>query len=39
MVSMGERLGLLGGYDTLGAYLQRCTSRDAFKRAVERAVE
>lgn len=39
MVSMGERLGLLGGYDVLNAYLQRCTSRPAFKRALERGVE
>ncbi|NND81658.1 MAG: glutathione S-transferase family protein [Gammaproteobacteria bacterium] len=39
MVSMAERLGLLGGYPNLQAYLQRNTSRDAFKRAIERAVE
>ena len=39
MISMGERLGVLNDYPELEAYLQRMTSRDAFKRAVEKAVE
>lgn len=39
MVSMAERLGLLAPYPTLAAYLNRNTSRAAFKRAIERAVE
>ena len=39
VVSMAERLGLLGNYPTLAAYLERMTSRDAFKRAIEKAVE
>ena len=39
MVSMLERLGMLGAYDTLKAYLQRNMARPAFLRAVERAVE
>lgn len=39
VVSMAERLGLLGGYPTLVDYLQRMTSRDAFKRAIATAVE
>lgn len=39
VVSMGERLGLLGDYPQLKAYMQRCMSRPAFLRAVEKAVE
>lgn len=39
VVSMGERLGLLGDYPKLQAYMQRCMSRPAFLRAVEKAVE
>jgi len=39
VVSMGERLGLLGDYPKLHTYMQRCMSRPAFKRAVEKAVE
>lgn len=39
VVSMGERLGLLGDYPELKAYMQRCMSRSAFLRAVEKAVE
>jgi glutathione S-transferase len=39
VVSMGERLGQLGDYPKLQAYMQRCMSRPAFKRAVEKAVE
>jgi glutathione S-transferase len=38
-VYMGAALGQLEGHDTLAAYLQRCTSRPAYQRAVERAVE
>lgn len=39
VISMGDRLGQLGGYPTLAAYLKRMTSRDAFKRAIDKAVE
>lgn len=39
VVSMGERLGLLGDYPKLQAYMQRCMNRPAFLRAVEKAVE
>ena len=39
MCYMGTALGLMDGYDKLNAYLQRCQSRPAFQRAVERAVE
>jgi len=39
VVSMGERLGLLGDYPKLHTYMQRCMSRPAFTRAVEKAVE
>ena len=39
MVSMAERLGQLGGYPSLEAYLQRCRARPAFVRALEKAVE
>lgn len=39
VVSMGERLGLLGDYPKLQAYMKRCMSRPAFLRAVEAAVE
>lgn len=39
VVSMGERLGQLGDYPKLQAYMQRCMSRPAFQRAVEKAVE
>ena len=39
MVSMGERLGQLADYPRLSDYLNRMRSRDAFKRAVEKAVE
>jgi len=39
VVSMGERLGLLAEYPVLQAYMQRCMSRPAFLRAVEKAVE
>ncbi|MEM7361313.1 MAG: glutathione S-transferase family protein [Pseudomonadota bacterium] len=39
MVSMAERLGQLGNYPSLAAYLERMKSRDAFKRAIEKAVE
>lgn len=39
VVSMGERLGLLGDYPELQAYMQRCMNRPAFLRAVEKAVE
>ena len=37
--SMAERLGQLGNYPTLQAYMKRITSRNAFVRAVEKAVE
>jgi len=39
VVSMGERLGQLEAYPKLQAYMQRCMSRPAFQRAVEKAVE
>lgn len=39
MVSMGERLGLLADFPKLSNYLTRMRSRDAFKRAIEKAVE
>ena len=39
MVSMAERLGLLDGYPSLQAYWERCKSRPAFIRAIEKAVE
>lgn len=39
VVSMAERLGQLSDYPTLQAYMQRCMSRPAFQRAVEKAVE
>ncbi len=39
VVSMGERLGQLADYPVLQAYMQRCMSRPAFLRAVEKAVE
>jgi glutathione S-transferase len=39
VVSMGERLGVLGDYPELQAYMKRCMSRPAFLRAVEKAVE
>lgn len=39
VVSMAERLGQLEAYPTLKQYLARCTSRPAFRRAVEKAVE
>ncbi|MEM7766410.1 MAG: glutathione S-transferase family protein [Pseudomonadota bacterium] len=39
IVSMAERLGELGPYPTLKAYLDRNQQRDGWKRAVEKAVE
>jgi len=39
VVSMGERLGILGDYPKLKAYMERCMSRPGFLRAVEKAVE
>lgn len=39
VVSMAERLGQLDGYPKLKTYVQRCMSRPAFQRAIERAVE
>jgi len=39
MVSMAERLGLLSNYPKLQRYLDRMTSRPAFARAIEKAVE
>ncbi len=39
VVSMGERLGQLEDYPKLQAYMQRCMSRPAFQRAVEKAIE
>jgi len=39
VVSMAERLGQLGSYPTLQAYMQRCMARPAFVRAIEKAVE
>jgi len=39
MVSMAERLGVIGDYPTLVAYFERMKNRDAFKRAIEKAIE
>lgn len=39
VVSMADRLGQLGGYSRLQAYLERIKSRDAYQRAVEKAIE
>jgi glutathione S-transferase len=39
VASLARRLGQLDGYPTLDAYLQRNFSRDAYLRAVDRAVE
>jgi len=39
MVSVLERLGKITNYPTLSAYLERMRGRDAFKRAVKKAVE
>lgn len=39
VVSMAERLGQLGPYPTLQAYVDRCRARPAFQRAIEKAVE
>ena len=39
VVSMAERLGQLETYPRLKAYLERITSRDAYKRAVDKAIE
>ncbi|MBU2098627.1 MAG: glutathione S-transferase family protein [Gammaproteobacteria bacterium] len=39
VVSLAKRLGVLDGYPTLLAYLDRNTSRPAFKKALERAIE
>ncbi len=39
VVSMAKRLGLLGPYPTLNAYIERNLARPAYLRAVERAVE
>lgn len=39
VISMAERLGLLGAYPSLRAYWQRMQERPAFKAAIERAVE
>ncbi len=39
VVYMGAALGQLDNYPTLAAYLERCMSRPAYQRAVERAVE
>lgn len=39
VISMAERLGLLGKYPSLAAYLQNMRARDAFQRAVANAVE
>lgn len=39
VISMAERLNLLTTYPTLQHYLQRMTSRAAFKRAIANAVE
>lgn len=39
VVSMADRLGQLGNYPALSAYLERCKARPAFQRAVARAVE
>ena len=37
--SMAANLGLLGDYPTLLAYIDRIQRRDAYQRAVEKAVE
>jgi len=39
VVSLAKRLGLLGSYGSLNDYLERNLARDAFKQAVEKAVE
>ncbi len=39
MISMAERLGQLEPYPSLQDYWQRCQSRPAFVRAIEKAVE
>ena len=39
VVNMAKRLGLLESYASLNAYLERNFARDAFKRAIEKAVE
>lgn len=39
VVSMAHRLGQLEDYPSLQSYLQRCMSRPAFQRALEKAVE
>ena len=39
VISMAERLGQLADYPKLQAYMQRCMTRPAFQRAVEKAVE
>lgn len=39
MISMGQRLGVMSDYPELEAYVKRMMNRDAFKRAVEKAVE
>lgn len=39
MVSMAERLGQLGPYPELAAYVARNTARPAFQRALDRGVE
>jgi glutathione S-transferase len=30
-----QNLNLLGGHERLAAYIERCTSRPAFKRALD----
>ena len=39
MVSMADRLGLLGEYPELKGYMERMMARDGFRRAVDKAVE
>ena len=39
VISMAERLGQLGDYPTLKAYIDRNKARPAFARAVDKAVE
>ena len=39
MVSMADRLGLLGEYPELKGYMERMMAREGFQRAVEKAVE
>ena len=39
VVSLANRLGLLGDYATLGAYLERNLARPAFEQAVAKAIE